>query len=226
METPTAVVVAIDGPAGSGKSTLARRLAGRLGWRFLDSGAMYRSLTLKALRRGVDVDDGPALAALLAASDIRLVEDPAGQRALLDGEDVSAAIRSPEVNGAVSAVAARPEVRDAMKPRQRAFAREGGDVVVEGRDMGTVVFPEARVKVYLDALPEVRARRRALQTGESEGSVRASLDARDASDSGRAVAPLRAAADAVIVDTTPLDADEVLDALLAIVRGKVPGVAL
>lgn len=212
------VVVAIDGPAGSGKSTLARLLAGRLGFRFLDSGAMYRSLTLKALRGGTDTGDEAAMAELLRGSDIRLVDAPGGQRALLDGEDVSEAIRGPAVNAAVSRVAAHSRVREGMVARQRAFAREGrGGVVVEGRDIGTVVFPGAAVKVFLDASPAERARRRAAQTGGRPEEEAAALRSRDAQDEGRAVAPLRAAEDADRVDTTGRTVEQVLETLLGLV---------
>ena len=218
-------VVAIDGPAGSGKSTLARLLADRLGFLFLDSGAMYRALTWKALRQGVDPADGDATAALLRGTEIRLQHATPRARTLLDGRDVSTEIRGPEVTAAVSRVAAHPGVRAGMVERQRAFVREGGGrgVVVEGRDIGTVVFPDAAVKFFLDATPAERARRRAAETG---GGLDAEMDAmkrRDAADEGRAVAPLRAAADAERVDTTGLTVEQVLDALLDRVRRRLGG---
>jgi cytidylate kinase len=218
-------VVTIDGPAGSGKSTLARLLADRLGFRFLDSGAMYRALTLKALREGVDPADGEATAALLARTAIRLAGAGGGQRALLDGEDVSGAIRGPAVTAAVSRVAAHPRVREGMVERQRAFVREGGGrgVVVEGRDIGTVVFPDAAVKFFLDASPEERARRRAAETGGSAEAEREAMGRRDAADAGRAVAPLRAAGDAETVDTTGRTVEQVLETLLDRVRGRLRG---
>ena len=218
------VVVAIDGPAGSGKSTLARLLARRLGFRFLDSGAMYRALTLKALRAGVDAGDEAAVADLLGRSDIRLEDGAEGQRTLLDGEDVSKAIREAAVNAAVSRVAAHARVRRGMVERQHRFAREGAaGVVVEGRDIGTVGFPDAAVKFYLDASPAERARRRAVQTGGAPDRELDAMALRDAQDSGRTVAPLRAAGDAETVDTTGLTVGQVLEALLASVGRRLKG---
>ena len=241
------MVVAIDGPAGSGKSTLARLLAGRLGFRFLDSGAMYRSLTLKALRLGVDPADGRAMTRLLGGTEIRLVDGsgpdgggPGGggkdgegrQRAHLDGEDVSAPVRGPEVTAAVSVVAAHAGVREGMVARQRAFVEDGpaaspgggrDGVVVEGRDIGTVVFPDAAVKFYLDASPGERARRRAAQAGTPAAQEIDDLRRRDAQDEGRAVAPLRAAEDATRVDTTGRTVEEVLETLAAVVRERLEG---
>jgi cytidylate kinase len=218
------VIVAIDGPAGSGKSTLARLLAGRLGFRFLDSGAMYRALTLKALREGVDPGREGALADLLRGSDVRLEDGPDGQRTMLDGEDVSAEIRGPAVTAAVSRVAAHRRVREGMVERQRAFADgSAGGVVVEGRDIGTVVFPGAAVKFYLDATAEERARRRAAETGGPPAEELAAMRQRDAQDSGRRVAPLRTAHDAEVVDTTGLTVSEVLERLLAAVRRRLGG---
>lgn len=214
------VVVAIDGPAGSGKSTLARLLAARLGFRYLDSGALYRSLTVKALRRGVDPGDGPGLARLLVGTSIEISDEGGRQTVRLDGEDVSAAIRGPEATAAVSRVAAHPEVRAGMAPRQRAAAAGGGGIVAEGRDIGTVIFPDAAVKFYLDASPGERARRRAAETGGRPEDEREAMAARDAQDAGRRVAPLRAAADAVVVDTTGRTVEQVLEVLLAAVRGR------
>jgi cytidylate kinase len=209
----------MDGPAGSGKSTLARRLAARLGFRFLDSGAMYRALTLKALRGGRDPGDEAAMAALLSTTTVRLVDAPGGQRTLLDGDDVTDAIREPAVNAAVARVAALAKVREGMVARQREYANAAGPgCVVEGRDMGSVVFPGARVKFYLDASPEERARRRARQSGQPEGEVLASQRERDAQDRGRAVAPLKVADGAAVIDTTGLTVDEVLERLLDGVR--------
>ncbi len=214
------IVVAIDGPAGSGKSTLARLLAAKLGFRYLDSGALYRSLTWKALRTGVSPADGAGLARLLDGSRIELEDVGGRHRVLLDGEDVSGPVRGPEVTGAVSKVAAHPEVRERMVPRQRAYAGRGGGVVAEGRDMGTVIFPDAAVKVFLDATAEERSRRRALETGRPHGVEAASMETRDREDSTREIAPLRIAPDAVVVDTTGLSVDEVLEALLGTVKGR------
>jgi cytidylate kinase len=218
-----AIVVAIDGPAGSGKSTLARLLAARLGFRFLDSGALYRSLTLKALREGVSEDDGPALARLLDGTRIELEDVDGEHRVILDGADVTGPVRGPDVTDSVSHVAAHPEVRERMVPRQRAYADRGGGVVAEGRDIGTVIFPDARVKVYLDADPAERARRRALQSGEPEKEVRAAMASRDLKDSTREFAPLKAAEDAEPVDTTGRTIEQVLEILLAKVRGRLGG---
>jgi len=217
------IVVAIDGPAGSGKSTLARLLAARLGFRFLDSGALYRSLTWKALREGTAPSDGPGLARLLDGSRIELEDVGGKHRVLLDGEDVSGPIRGPEVTGAVSRVAAHPEVRERMAPRQRAYAGRGGGVVAEGRDMGTVIFPDARVKIFLNASSAERARRRALETGRPEGEVEEAMATRDRADSTREIAPLSIARDAEVVDTTGLTIEEVLEAVLRSVQGRLGG---
>jgi cytidylate kinase len=214
------VVVAIDGPAGSGKSTLARLLAARLGFRYLDSGALYRSLTWKALRTGADLSDGAGLARLLDGSRIDIEDAGEGRRVLLDGEDVSGPIRGPEVNGAVSKVAAHPEVRERMAPLQRAYAARGTGIVAEGRDMGTVIFPDAAVKFYLDATAEERSRRRALESGRPRHAEAASMETRDFEDSTREIAPLRIAEGAEVVDTTGLSIEEVLATLLAAVKAR------
>ncbi len=210
------IIIAIDGPAGAGKSTVARLLAERLGLRFLDTGALYRAVTLEALRRGISPSDEGAVAAIAESVRIELIPDPGAPRLLLDGEDVSGAIRGPDVSTAVSTVASLPRVRAAMVRQQHAFA-DGGGVVAEGRDIGTVVFPDADVKVYLDADPLERARRRALERGE-EGAeevarVERELAARDGQDAGRAVAPLRQADDALRVDSTGLGIDGVVAVL-------------
>ncbi len=198
-------------------------LAGRLGFRFLDSGAMYRALTLKALRNGVDPADEASLARLLRGTTVSLEESPAGQRVLLDGEDVSVEIRGTEVTRVVPEVAALPGVRKGILALQRSFAAAPGGVVAEGRDMGTVVFPNAAVKIFLDADPGERARRRARQTGEPVDAVLAAQTARDAHDSGRKASPLHAAADAKRLDTTGLSVEQVLERLLAAVKAKPPG---
>jgi cytidylate kinase len=204
--------VAIDGPAGSGKSSVARQLAARLGLLHLDTGAMYRSLTLAGRRAGIPPDDSQRLATLLAAADIRF---EAG-RVRWNGEDVEAAVRSPEVTALVSQVSAHAAVRAAMVDRQRRMAWESQrGVVLEGRDIGTVVLPLARCKVYLDADPGERARRRALQQGvAAEGEplqeLRGQIEQRDALDTRRAVSPLQIAPDAHVVDTTRLSLAEVV----------------
>lgn len=205
-------VVAIDGPAGSGKSTAARLLAGRLGWRYLDSGALYRCVALLARRRGVAAGDSAALAELTRAADIRLD----GARAWLDGEDVSEAIRTPEISRLVSRVAMVPEVREGMVRIQRA-AYPGEDMVVEGRDIGSVVFPDAARKFYLTASPEERARRRARDTGRDPEEELRDLGERDARDSERAHSPLVRAEGALEVDTTGLGIGEVVERLARLV---------
>jgi cytidylate kinase len=203
-------IVAIDGPSGSGKSTVARGVAARLGYDVLDTGAMYRAVTLLVLDRGTDPDDGAAAAALADAMELEL-----GARTCLDGRDVTAAIRGPEVTAAVSTVSAHPAVRAALVARQRAWVAERGGGVVEGRDIGTVVFPHARVKVFLTASDLERARRRqrdeeAADRTVAVDSVHADLVRRDQIDSTRTVSPLQAAPDALHVDTTGRAVDEVV----------------
>jgi cytidylate kinase len=201
-----AMVVAIDGPAGAGKSTVARAAAERLGFTYLDSGAMYRAVALAA-QDGGDAD----VAALAEAADIRV-----GDRVLLDGEDVTNAIRTPEVTERSSRVSTDPEVRAALVRKQREMLAEG-DWVAEGRDIGTVVCPDAAVKVFLTARPEVRARRRADQFGEDYATVLADLAVRDRRDMEREHSPLVPAPDAVPVDTSDLDLDGVLEQIETLV---------
>ncbi len=213
-------IIAIDGPAGAGKSTVARQLARRLRYRFLDSGALYRTVTLAALRAGLSPGDEEQVAALARTLDIRLEGGPDDPRVLLGGDDVSAEIRGPAVSNAVSTVAALARVREAMVPLQKGIAADGG-VVAEGRDIGTVVFPDADVKFYLDADPAERARRRADERGEADvESVRREIVSRDRDDTDRDVAPLCAAADAVRVDTTALTLGEVVARLAAEIEGR------
>jgi cytidylate kinase len=218
MSSKPRSIVAIDGPAGAGKSTVARRLAERLGWRFLDTGALYRAVTLRALRAGVEPGDAEAMARMAREADIEIRVEGGAQKLFLDGVDVSAAIRSPDVSKSVPTVAAHAGVREAMRPRQRAFA-DAGRVVAEGRDMGTVVFRDAGVKFYLDADPTVRAARRAAERGDPDVSkVEAEQRERDTRDSTRDVAPLAVAPDAVRVDSTGLAVEEVVELMLRRVK--------
>jgi cytidylate kinase len=209
----TARVVAIDGPAGSGKSTAARGAAEALGLHTLDTGAMYRAVTLAALERGVDVDDGNATAKI--ARDVTL--DLGDGVVRLDGRDVSAEIRGPEVTAAVSAVSSHPAVREVLVERQREWVREHGGGVVEGRDIGTVVFPDAPVKIFLTADDAIRARRRRHDEARADrdvavDEVRTALTERDRADAslGRALQPEDAAPDALVIDTTATSVDEVV----------------
>jgi cytidylate kinase len=221
--------VAIDGPAGAGKSTAARRLAAALGFALVDTGAIYRAVALAASRLGIAFDDDPRLGGILPRLSIRFEPLPegAGQRVLLDGEDVSQAIRSPPMSLGASAVSARPVVRAGLLELQRrlATAPENRGAVLEGRDIGTVVFPGADLKFFLTASPEVRARRRhselrARGDPATFEEVLADQGRRDLDDSTRAVAPLKPAADAVLLDTSALGLDEVVEALARAVRAR------
>jgi CMP/dCMP kinase len=212
----TPLIIAIDGPSGAGKGTLARRLADALGYRHIDTGAMYRAVAWKAHHSGLALDDEAALAAVAERADLR---QEAG-RITIDGTDVTRAIRTPEMDHSAARVARLPAVRALLVARQRALG-EGGGVVMEGRDIGTVVFPNADVKFYLDASAEERARRRAHDQSHSGGRqdgvdrLRTDMAARDQSDTTRTVAPLQMAADAIYVDTTTLDAEQVLQEVLS-----------
>ncbi len=215
----TARVIAIDGPSGSGKSTTARSVAARLGLDTLDTGAMYRGVTWAALHEGVALDDAEAVAALARRVDLELGDRAQGERILVDGHDATAAIRGPEVTAAVSQVAANSGVRAELTERQRAWVASRGAGVVEGRDIGTVVFPDAAVKVYLVAHDVVRADRRAADELAAARSVDAGtmlddLARRDRADSTRAVAPLRQAPDAMIIDTSGRSVDDVVDEIV------------
>ena len=200
-------VIAIDGPAGSGKSTVARALAAHLGLKYLDTGAMYRSVAFAVLRSGGDPEDTEATAAVAREIDLDVGLD----YVMVDGVDATVEIRGPQVSQAVSAVAANPEVRAELVSRQREWANRRGGGVLEGRDIGTVVFPDAELKVYLTADPAERARRRAKEVTDLDyEAVAADIARRDAIDSTRAADPLTEAVDAVVVDTTGLTIDEVV----------------
>lgn len=224
------MIIAIDGPAGSGKSTIARELSRRLGFEKLDTGAMYRAVAFTALDRGIDLDDEAAVCALASAITIRFTPRESGGSITVDDRDVSREIRTPLVDANVSKVSAYPGVRTAMLEPQRAVA-QNHDVVAEGRDIGTVVFPDAEVKVFLTADPRVRAQRRVLQRHggdvadaralESEvAETLASIERRDALDASRDVAPLVAAPDAVQIDSTAFTIDEVTDQIADLVVQK------
>src|SRR5919112_3358669 len=212
------ILLAIDGPAGSGKSSVARAVAGRLGVVNLNTGAAYRAAALLALREGVDLADAEGLAALAHRVDL----DPQG--ASIDGKRVGDRdLRSPEVSAAASKVSAHAPLREVLLPVQRAAAekaRAKGGAVVEGRDIGTVVLPDAELKVYLSASPDERARRRALQSGREEEleRIRAAIDRRDRQDSEREISPLRPAGDAVVLDTTSLTLEEVITEVMRLAR--------
>jgi cytidylate kinase len=242
VSTRATRVIALDGPSGSGKSTVARRLAARLGWRYVDTGATYRAATLAVLRAGTDLTDAAVITSVVATASIELCTDPSAPVARLDGEDVSLVIRNPEVTAAVSAVSAVPAVRALLVALQRELAGTDG-AVLEGRDIGTVVMPDAALKIFLDAAPGVRASRRAADADagvavgpDSEGTtasasdrppsrpealvarVEADLARRDGLDSSRAASPLHAAPDAVHLDTSALDADTVVEQVLGLAR--------
>ncbi len=210
--TDTPKVIAIDGPAGSGKSTVARAVAARTGLPYLDTGAMYRSVAFAALRAGVDPDDAELVGNLACGMELEM---PADGTVVVDGTDATIEIRGPEVTRAVSIVAANPTVRTEMRRRQRAWAAEHGGGVMEGRDIGTVVFPDAVLKVYLDAQPEVRAARRSKEVSDlSYETVASDLARRDALDQGRDDSPLREADDAFVIDTSDLTVEQIVDAIL------------
>jgi cytidylate kinase len=218
-------VIAIDGPAGAGKSTVAQRLAKQLGFVLVDTGALYRGLALIARERGVPWTDGPALGVLAATLGLHFVPVPDEAPRLLAGDrDLSADIRTPDISMGASDVSKHPEVRTALLELQRQLGKDGG-VVLEGRDIGTVVFPDAEAKIFLTAGANVRAERRVRDLHSRGiqadlGQTLAEIQARDAQDSGRPVAPLRAADDAIILDTTELDIGAVVDELARLARAK------
>lgn len=221
----SSLVVAMDGPSGTGKSSVSRMLAQRLDARYLDTGAMYRIATLHALRKGVDLTDPAAIADATAGLPWSIGTDPAGEQVLLDGEDVGEEIRGDAVTKAVSAVSAVPAVRELLVAAQRRLAGEAERIVVEGRDIGTVVIPDADVKIYLTASAEARAQRRNAQNlaegrGDDYAAVLADVQRRDHLDSTRAVSPLRPADDSVLVDTSELGIDDVIGRLLLVVSER------
>jgi CMP/dCMP kinase len=212
------VVVAMDGPSGSGKSSTSRRVAGRLGLRYLDTGAMFRAMTWWMLEHGVAVADPAAVAAHADQPLLVSGTDPLAPTITVDGVDVAAAIRTPEVTTAVSAVSAVPEIRARLLHEERDIIGAGG-IVVEGRDIGTVVAPDATVKIYLTADVAARAARRTAElSGADEQDTRRDLDRRDRADSGRAAAPLTMAVDAHHIDTTPYTLEQVVDQVVALVE--------
>ncbi len=215
------LVIAIDGPSGAGKGTVARAIAARLGYRHVDSGAMYRAVGWKALRDAISLEDEPRVAQIAAQAQLVVTDEAV----VIDGTDVTRAIRTPEIDRAATAVARLPQVRAALVARQRGFGERGG-IVMEGRDIGTVVFPRADLKIYLDASPDERARRRAHDPARSGGpaavaDVATALTARDELDRTRPVSPLYAAADAVVIDTTRKSIDEVVAIVLQLVGDRV-----
>ena len=217
---PRSLIIAIDGPSGAGKGTVARTVASRLAYRHVDTGAMYRAVAWKACQTGVDLHEAPAVAEIAA----RAVFDLDGG-VRIDGEDVTDRIRTPEIDRAAGIVAQHPAVREVLVSRQRRYGVDGG-IVMEGRDIGSVVFPDAEVKVYLDATPEERARRRAGDPAHAAGraagvtAVAEALEARDHTDRTRVISPLRIALDAVYIDTTALPVAEVVERVMGLVRGR------
>ena len=220
----TKLVIAIDGPSGSGKSTLGKAIARRLGYLYIDSGAVYRAVGQKALDTNTSLEDAASVARIANLSDIRLEGDPDHLCVFLDGDDVSAQIRLPEASNASSVVATIPTVREAVVKKLREMARAGG-VVMDGRDIGTKVFPDAQVKLFLDASLDVRARRRCDEERErgrdvTVDQIRAELEERDRRDRERSATPLVQAPDAVFIDTSELTLDAVIDRALEIARTR------
>ena len=218
------LVIAIDGPSGAGKGTLARTVAERLGYRHIDTGAMYRAVAWKAAQEGLSLDDDAVVAELARRAQYRQADG----RITIDNHDVTRAIRTPDMDKAAASVARLPHVREVLVGQQRAMGA-GGAVVMEGRDIGTVVFPDADVKLYIDASPEERARRRASDPAHTSGraslaSVQSELVARDTSDSTRSVAPLQIAKDAVYIDTTSMPIEVVVNRVMMLIMEKLDDV--
>jgi cytidylate kinase len=224
-DTGALVAVAVDGPSGSGKSSTARGVATRLGWNYVDTGAMYRALTWWLISHDIDIHDADTVGQRVSEPDLDISVDPSSPAVFVDGREVSAEIRDPHVTSSVSAVSAVPAVRERLVSVQREIM-ERGAVVVEGRDIGTVVAPDAAVKVFLVASTEVRAERRAAEWAEGHGitveRTAAMLDQRDHLDSTRELSPLSQADDAVMIDSTALTLDEVIDQVVALVHERIP----
>lgn len=218
------IVITIDGPAGAGKTTVSKKLADALGYRYVDTGALYRGVAYEAAASGIEADDDQALAQLCEHMDLKLVLSDKGLRLVSSGKDISDEIRTPAISMMASAVSAMPVVRSYLLGLQRKLGREKG-VVFEGRDMGTVVFPEAEMKFYLEASPEVRAYRRYLEMKENKKvtltDVEADMSKRDQNDSSRKHAPLKPAEDAVRIDATPISADEVVATMMQHIKSKI-----
>jgi len=212
------MIIAIDGPAGTGKSSVAHQVAQRLGFDFLDTGAMYRAIALAALRRQTPLNDETALAAIARQTHLDFDWSTHPPALLLDGQRVGSLLRGEDTTHASSVIATIAAVRDELVHRQRQFGQERPNLVSEGRDQGTVVFPDAQLKFYLDATPQERARRRARQSGVDEATILAEIISRDARDSGRRAGPLKAAADARRLDTTHLSETQVIESIVEAAR--------
>ena len=217
------LLITIDGPAGAGKSTTARALASRLGYAYLDTGALYRAVAWVVRRAGIDWTDAKAMEALLSSIDFHVSLEEGVTRTFIDSEDITAALRSPEISRLASTVSALPSVRNRLLPIQARYSREGG-VVAEGRDTGTRVFPDADVKFFLEADLETRATRRyeeAVRAGHAgtQGDIRRAIEERDANDRSRATAPLKPAADAVVIDSSSLTVDQVVENMMEWIPG-------
>ena len=222
-DRPVVTVIAIDGPAGAGKSTVGRAVAERLGLGYLDTGAMYRAVTFAALRRGADPADEAEMGSLAESVDLSVEPTGDGSVVVVDGVDATIEIRGREVTSAVSVVAANSRVRAELVRRQRAWVADRGGGVVEGRDISSVVFPDATLKLYVTASPRIRAERRVAEIGGDVDEVEASIIARDRKDSSRADSPLTAVTDSVLVDTSEMSIDDVVDRILGLVQAPHPG---